>query len=190
MLLPYYVPPPPNGEEELKEYRDYAPDPSSIDRFKKEGHTMQLFGLENIDQVHQASFEYAESNGIKLYWKPMPEELPYSDYVQQIKDACKNNQTGLFDVVYLDATSIGELSSCLANIWEYDQKITTGIDSGAVENGYVRNVLYSVPAGTFLPSLLHLTPSRIRLQCLILQQRRPRSRKYPRSIHKHARIRK
>jgi hypothetical protein len=160
LLLPYSVPPPPDGEE-LKEYRDYAPDQISLDRFRQEGHAIQLFNLENIEQVHTASIQYSEANGIKLYWKPMPEEIPYSEYLQQIKDACKNNQTGLFDVVYLDATSIGELSGCLTNLWEYDQTITAGIDSGLVENGFVRNVLYSVPAGTFKTLFHTLTLRRI-----------------------------
>lgn len=100
---------------------------------------------ENSDFYQELLLKYNNNNNnsVNINWKQFPnDQYNYNDYVSQIQLSCQQKlHDGVFDVVWMNATTAGFLSDCLVDLWEYDADITAGHDPTIAWNGVVKQRL-------------------------------------------------
>ncbi|KAJ3024920.1 UNVERIFIED_CONTAM: hypothetical protein HDU68_007657 [Siphonaria sp. JEL0065] len=86
------------------------------------------------------------NNGnLKIEIKPFPQGNDYHTYLDQVRSACDQKITNLFDVVMLEATVLGELADCLVDLSAWDPKMADGFAPAILANSYVDKRLVSLP---------------------------------------------
>ncbi|KAJ3379189.1 hypothetical protein HDU84_006974 [Entophlyctis sp. JEL0112] len=86
------------------------------------------------------------NNYLNINLKSFPAGTSYSDYLAEVRSACDQKLgAGLFDVLMLEATVLGDLSDCLLDLSQWDTNITRGFSSGIIANSFVNGRLVSLP---------------------------------------------
>ncbi|KAJ3235510.1 hypothetical protein HDU81_000390 [Chytriomyces hyalinus] len=85
------------------------------------------------------------NNKLRIDVKSFPENTGYEEYLRQVREACDKKMGGLFDVVMLEATVLGELGDCLVDLGAWDPAMGTGFAKGVLQNSYVNKRLVSLP---------------------------------------------
>ncbi|KAI9342015.1 hypothetical protein BDR26DRAFT_859939 [Obelidium mucronatum] len=82
---------------------------------------------------------------LKIEIKPFPQGQDYREYLTQLRSACEQKITNLFDVVFLEATVLGDLADCLVDLGPWDPKMVDGFAPAILENSFVDKRLVSLP---------------------------------------------
>ncbi|KAJ3279206.1 hypothetical protein HK104_001659, partial [Borealophlyctis nickersoniae] len=96
--------------------------------------------------VLDATNAWAESQNLSIQARVFPPEETYDAYVEELMNACRTGQEGMFDVVWVDAVSAGLLSDCLVDLWAWDEGLGSGHDQRILEGGVVGEKLVALPA--------------------------------------------
>ncbi|KAI9338925.1 hypothetical protein DFJ73DRAFT_949277 [Zopfochytrium polystomum] len=99
---------------------------------------------------------------LKVDWRVFPETDTYEGYLSQLRSACDKNVTGLFDVVFVEASRVGEFADCLADFWALDGGAaaagkTGGVMPAALANGVVDGRLVALPTEIELGLIVYNT---------------------------------
>lgn len=119
----------------------YYPTQDSLNRLEAEDHIPLSIIPMNIDYFYNQTNLYASQNDITVNFKSIPKGFSYSDYLQQVLQACNGKQTGAFDVLWLDATAAGILGECLSDLWQWNSDIVANQDQHLVANNIYKNRL-------------------------------------------------
>ncbi|KAJ3091415.1 hypothetical protein HK102_000641 [Quaeritorhiza haematococci] len=100
-----------------------------------------------VAKLHQNwSNDPAQGGGVRIEWNVVPPEMNYETYVEQVDYACRERQSGMFDVLWVDATRPGYLADCLVDLWEYNPGFGDGHDPVTVMNNVIDGRLVALPA--------------------------------------------
>jgi hypothetical protein len=116
----------------------FGKDGRVLSQLQREGHDSLALRPQNAEFVHGLQDSFQQTSGVSVAWKMLPEETTYNDFLVNMRTACNQKQTGLYDVVWLDATALAEVGDCLANVLDWDSKIADGHDPNILNN-YVVN---------------------------------------------------
>lgn len=81
------------------------------------------------------------NNNLIIDSRVFPEGENYREYVSQVKDSCTKKTKGLFDILVVESTAIGELRDCFLDLNTWDSTIGAGFDSVALKNGIYKGRL-------------------------------------------------
>ena len=85
-------------------------------------------------QQAQKSFITSRAPALDINWRVFPETDGYDSYLSQLKLSCSAKSSGLFDVVMIENTKVGDLSDCLIDLSKYDPQLTAGFHPIAIKN--------------------------------------------------------
>jgi hypothetical protein len=91
----------------------------------------------HLKKIRDAFISSPENVAAKLVLnlREYPEGKSYRDYVDSLKEACKTRTVGLFDVVVVEASVVGELAECLLDMGLWDSTLNSNYMGMAVKNG-------------------------------------------------------
>ncbi|KAJ1552445.1 hypothetical protein HK405_011301, partial [Cladochytrium tenue] len=82
---------------------------------------------------------------LKIGWRVFPEDQGYSTYADELRAACDGGVGGLYDVVFVENSRVGEFADCLVDLLTYDANATSGFIPAAVNNSMYKNSLVVLP---------------------------------------------
>ncbi|KAJ3320089.1 hypothetical protein HDU76_000388 [Blyttiomyces sp. JEL0837] len=100
-----------------------------------------------LNDAQTAFTSSSENNNdhLRIEWRVFPEHQDYGTYLSQLKKACDGKVKGLFDLVWVEASQVGELGDCFVDLLGWDAEITDGILPAAVQNSMHHKRLVTLP---------------------------------------------
>ncbi|KAI8622515.1 hypothetical protein BC830DRAFT_1088603 [Chytriomyces sp. MP71] len=95
--------------------------------------------------THLTASTVNNNNKLKIDIKSFPPGTTYDTYLSQVRTACDEKLGGLFDVVMLEATVLGDLADCLVDLGEWEAGMGAGFAARILQNSLVNKRLVSLP---------------------------------------------
>ncbi|KAI9097034.1 hypothetical protein DFS34DRAFT_581145 [Phlyctochytrium arcticum] len=89
---------------------------------------------------------WGAANNITITWRDFGPSVDYAGYVDRVMKACQNGTLDDFDVIWLEASYVGELSDCLLDLWAWNDALGADHSGTVARGGYIKDRLVALPA--------------------------------------------